>query len=189
MAKTSDFRNGLCIEFNNDLFTIIEFQHVKPGKGPAFVRTKLKSMTTGRVIDNTFTSGVKVNTARIERRKYQFLYKDELGFHFMNLETYEQINIEEKLVDNADLIKDGQEVEIIFHAEKELVLGCELPAFVIMEVTYTEPGLKGDTATNATKPATLETGAIIQVPLFVEIGTVIKVDTRDRSYSERVKVK
>ncbi|MBT32018.1 MAG: elongation factor P [Thalassobius sp.] len=187
MATTADFRNGLCIEFNHDLFTIVEFQHVKPGKGPAFVRTKLKSITTGKVIDNTFTSGHKVTTARIERRDYQFLYKDDLGYHMMDSNTFEQVSIEEGLVENADLMKDGQEVEVLVHAEYEKIIGCELPAFVILQVTYTEPGIKGDTATNASKPATLETGAEIQVPLFVNQDDVLKIDTRTRSYVERVK--
>jgi len=187
MATTADFRNGLCIEFNHDIYTIVEFQHVKPGKGPAFVRTKLKSMKTGKVIDNTFTAGHKVTTARVERRPHQYLYKDELGFHFMNAETFEQINLPEEMVPDHDLMKDGQEIDIIVHAEQEAVLGCELPPFVTLQVTYTEPGLRGDTATNATKPATLETGAEIQVPLFIDQDEVIKVDTRTRSYSERVK--
>lgn len=187
MANTADFKNGLCLEMNNDLLTIVEFQHVKPGKGPAFVRTKLKSLKTGKVIDKTFNSGVKVTTARIERRAHQFLYKDDLGFHFMNTEDYEQIALPKDLINAPDLLKDGQEADILFHAETETPLNCELPPFVILQVTYTEPGIKGDTATNASKPATLETGAEIQVPLFVEIDTVIKVDTRDHSYSERVK--
>lgn len=187
MATTADFKNGLCIEYNNDLFSIVEFQHVKPGKGPAFVRTKLKSITTGKVIENTFSSGVKVTTARIERRPHQFLYKDDLGYHFMDGNTFEQITLEESMIDNHDLMSDGQEVEILVHAETEKALGCELPPFVIMTITYTEPGLKGDTATNATKPATIQTGATIQVPLFVNENDVIKVDTRTRSYSERVK--
>lgn len=188
MATTADFKNGLCLEFNNDLFTIVQFQHVKPGKGAAFVRTKLKSLTTGRVIENTFNSGVKVNIARIERRPYQFLYKDDMGYHFMNLENFEQIPIDENLISNAKLLKEGQEVEVVFHADTETALTCELPPFVIMEITYTEPGLKGDTASSsALKPATVETGAEINVPLFVNTGDKIKIDTRDNSYSERVK--
>jgi len=187
MATTADFKNGLCLEYNNDLYTIVEFQHVKPGKGGAFVRTKLKSLTTGKVIENTFNAGVKVTTARIERRPHQFLYKDDLGYHFMDTNTFEQTQIPEDLIDNADLMKDGQEVEVVFHAETEKALSCELPPFVNLEVTYTEPGVKGDTATNATKPATMETGAEIQVPLFVNEGELLKIDTRTRSYSERVK--
>lgn len=187
MATTADFRNGLCIEFNSDLYTIVEFQHVKPGKGPAFVRTKLKSLNTGKIIENTFNSGVKITTARIERRPHQFLYKDDLGFHFMDSNTFEQVLLQKELISAHELMKDGQEVEILFHAETESPLNCELPPFVQLQITYTEPGLKGDTATNATKPATLETGAVIQVPLFINQDEVIKVDTRTGSYSERVK--
>ena len=188
MASTADFRNGLCIEFNGNLFTIISFQHVKPGKGPAFVRTKLKNVKTGKVIDNTFTSGVKVNTVRIERRPYQFLYKDDFGFNFMHTETFEQVPIATDLVENADLMKEGQIIEINFQAETETPLTAELPAFVELQVTQTIPGEKGNTASStALKPATLETGTEIMVPLFVNEGDIIKVDTRDRSYSERVR--
>lgn len=188
MASTSDFRNGLCLEYNNDLFTIVQFQHVKPGKGPAFVRTKLKSLTTGKVIENTFSAGVKVKTARVERRPYQFLYTDDLGLHFMHLETFEQISIQAEMIENADLMKEGQSVEIVVHADTETPLTVDLPPFVELQVSYTEPGEKGNTAsTSAQKPAELETGAKINVPLFVDTGEMIKVDTRDRSYSERVR--
>jgi elongation factor P len=187
MASTADFKNGLCLEFNNGLYTIVEFQHVKPGKGPAFVRTKLKNLTTGKVIDNTFTAGVKITTARIERRPHQFLYKDDMGYYFMDSTTFDQIMVEENLINTPELLKEGQEVEILYHSESESVLSCELPAFVELRVTYTEPGIRGDTATNASKPATLETGAIIQVPLFINQDEKIKVDTRTSSYSERVK--
>ena len=187
MASTADFRNGLVIEYNNDLYAITEFQHVKPGKGAAFVRTKLKSIRTGKVLENTFNSGAKVNTARVERRPHQFLYKDDLGYHFMDSATFEQIPLQEDLINAPHLLKDGQEVDILVHAETESPLACELPPFVVLQITYTEPGIKGDTATNATKPATLETGAVIQVPLFINQDEVIKVDTRTNSYSERVK--
>jgi elongation factor P len=188
MATTADFRNGLCIEYNGKLYSIVQFQHVKPGKGAAFVRTKLKNLENGKVIENTFNAGVKINTVRIERRPYQFLYKDDTGYHFMHQETFEQIMLNEAQVENTDLFKEGQYVEIVVHAENETVLSCELPPFVELEVTYTEPGLKGDTASSsALKPATLETGASINVPLFIEIGERIKVDTRTREYSERVK--
>jgi len=188
MASTSDFKNGMCIEFNNDLYTIIQFQHVKPGKGPAFVRTKLKNLKTGKVIDNTFTSGHKVTTARVERRPYQFLYKDDLGYNFMHNETFEQISLQEEMIPSPDLLKDGQDVEIMYHAETETALSCDLPPFVELEITYTEPGFKGDTSsTSALKPAELETGAKLNVPLFINTGDKIKVDTRDRSYYERVK--
>jgi len=187
MASTADFRNGLCIEYNNDLYTIVEFLHVKPGKGPAFVRTKLKSVTSGKVIDNTFNSGVKVKTARIETRPHQYLYKDDLGYHFMDSKTYEQVSLEEVKINAPKFLKDGLDVNIVYHAEQELPLYCELPTHVIAEVTYTEPGVKGDTATNATKPATIETGAEIQVPLFINIGETIKVDPLKKCYIERVK--
>lgn len=188
MATTSDIKNGLCIEFNNGLYTVVQFQHVKPGKGPAFVRTKLKNLSTGKVIDNTFSAGHKITTARIERRPYQYLYSDDTGFVFMHNETFEQTIIQQDLIENADLLKEGQEVEIVFHSETETPLTCELPPFVEMEITYTEPGVKGDTASsNSLKAATIETGATIMVPLFINNGEIIKVDTRDRSYSERVK--
>jgi len=188
MASTADFRNGLCLEYNNDLYTIVQFQHVKPGKGPAFVRTKLKSLTSGKVIENTFSSGTKVTTARVERRPYQFLYTDDLGLNFMHLETFEQISIQIEMIENADLMKEGQSVEIVVHADTETPLTVDLPPFVELQVSYTEPGEKGNTAsTSAQKPAELETGAKIMVPLFINTDEVIKVDTRDRSYSERVK--
>lgn len=187
MATTADFRNGLCIEFKDDLYTIVEFQHVKPGKGPAFVRTRLKNLKTGKVIDNTFTSGVKIDIARVERRPFQFLYKDDSGYNFMNTNTFEQISIEESLINAPQLLKESQNVEIVLHADTESVLYCELPPFVDLEVTYTEPGLRGDTATNTLKPATVETGATVYVPLFISMNEKIRVDTRDGSYSERVK--
>ncbi len=187
MATTADFRNGLCIEYNNDLCTIVEFQHVKPGKGAAFVRTKLKSLTTGKVLQNTFPAGAKITIVRVERRPYQYLYKDESGYHFMHLETYEQITLEEDMINAPGLLKDGQEVEIMFHAENDTPMSCDLPPFVELEITYSEPGMKGDTATNTLKPATLETGAIVNVPLFVDTGDRIRVDTRTFEYAERVK--
>ncbi len=187
MATTADFRNGLCIEHNNNLWQIIEFQHVKPGKGPAFVRTKLKNLNTGRVLDNTFNSGVKINIIRIENRKYQFLYKDDNGYHFMNMSDYEQIFLPESLINAPNFLKEGQEVDILFHAEKEEALSCELPTHVELKIVYTEPGVKGDTATNTLKPAKLETGVNINVPLFINEGEKIKVDTREGKYIERAK--
>jgi elongation factor P len=187
MASTADFRNGLVIEFNNDLYTIVQFQHVKPGKGPAFVRTKLKNIKTGRVIDNTFSSGTKVNIARVERRPYQYLYKDDVGYYFMHLETYEQIHVEEHVIDYPEFLLDGQNVEVVVHADTENILSVELPQFVVMEVTYSEPGLKGDTATNAYKQAKISNGGTIMVPLFVNTGDKIRIDVRNRSYIERVK--
>lgn len=187
MATTSDFRNGLNIEFNNDLYTIVEFQHVKPGKGGAFVRTKLKSLTTGKVIDNTFNAGVKVTTARIERKTYQFLYKDAAGYHLMDNATFEQLDVEEGAIETPLLLKEGQEIDVLFHQETGKLIGTELPPFVELQVTYTEPGLKGDTATRALKPATLETGLQIQVPLFIDNGDKLKIDTRTVAYVERAK--
>ena len=148
MATTSDFRNGLVMNFNGELFSIVEFQHVKPGKGPAFVRTKLRNVKTGKLIPNTFTAGVKIDVQRVERRAYQFLYNDGEDYHFMNNETFEQTFILESLINAPDLLKEGQNVEIVFHAETETALYCELPAFVELLITYTEPGEKGNTATN-----------------------------------------
>jgi elongation factor P len=187
MATTQDFKNGLVIEYNNDLYVIVQFQHVKPGKGPAFVRTKLKSLKNGRVIENTFSSGVKVNLARVERRPYQYLYKDDMGYYFMHMESYEQISVPESMIENHQFLKEGGNVEIVVHADTENILSVDLPPFVVMEVIYSEPGLKGDTATNTLKPAKIETGATVMVPLFVNTGDKIKVDTRDSSYVERVK--
>jgi elongation factor P len=187
MATTSDFKNGLVIEYNSELYQIVDFQHVKPGKGGAFVRTKLKSLKNGRVIENTFNAGVKITTARIEKRPFQYLYHDESGYIFMNQETFEQVTLQKEMIPEYDLMKDGLEIEITFHEETETPLYVELPSFIELEVTYTEPGLRGDTATNTLKSATLETGAEIQVPLFIDIGDMIRVDTRIRGYYERVK--
>ena len=187
MATTADFGNGMVIEYNNDLYTIVQFQHVKPGKGPAFVRTKLKNVTSGRVLENTFNSGVRVNVARVERRPHQYLYNDDMGFHLMHNETFEQITVTEAMIENNDLLKEGATVEVVVHAETENILLVDIPVNVVMEVTYTEPGLRGDTATNTLKAATIETGSTIMVPLFVNVGDKIRIDTRDRSYIERVK--
>ncbi|MFO7790117.1 MAG: elongation factor P [Bacteroidales bacterium] len=187
MISTNDFRNGTCIEYKDGIYQVVDFQHVKPGKGSAFVRTKLKNIETGRVIENTFNSGVKVKDVRIEYRPYQFLYQDEIGYTFMHNQTYEQITLNKDLIENPDLMKAGQEAQIMFNAEKEMPMAAVLPPFVELEVTYTEPGVKGDTATNTLKPATLETGAEINVPLFINIGDKVKVDTRTREYNERIK--
>jgi elongation factor P len=187
MASTADFRNGLVIEFNDDLYTIVSFQHVKPGKGPAFVRTKLRSLKTGRVIDNTFSSGTRVNVARVERRPYQYLYQDDMGYYFMHLETFEQIHVTEELIDNHEFLKEGQNVEVVVHADTETVLSVDLPQYVVVEVTYTEPGLRGDTANNALKQAKIETGSTVMVPLFINVGDKIRIDTANRTYIERAK--
>lgn len=187
MASTSDIKKGLCIDYNNDIYTVVEFLHVKPGKGNAFVRTKLKSLTSGKVIENTFPAGHNINDVRVERRKFQYLYNDEIGYHFMNNETFEQVAVQESMIDAPQFMKEGLEVEILLHAMEETPLTVELPQYVILEVTYTEPGLKGDTATNTLKPATVETGAEVKVPLFVDSGEKIKIDTASGSYVERAK--
>ena len=188
MATTSDFRNGMCFMFKDEIYTIVNFLHVKPGKGPAFVRTKLKNVKTGRVIENTFNSGVRVDEVRVERRQYQYLYKDDMGFNLMNLETFEQFSLPDGMIENADLMKEGQTVEVNFHADTETPLTAEMPPFVDLEVTFTIEGEKGNTASStALKPATVETGAEIMVPMFINQGETIRVDTRDRTYSERVK--
>ncbi len=187
MATTADFRNGMCLDIDGQYFFIVEFLHVKPGKGPAFVRTKLKNVTNGRVIDKTWNSGVKVEEVRIERRPYQFLYKDDMGYNFMHPETFEQISIPGGGISGVDFLKEGDMVEAMVHAASETILTCELPAHVILQVTYTEPGMKGDTATNTLKPATVETGAEVRVPLFINEGDKIEIDTRDGSYIGRVR--
>ena len=187
MATTSDIRKGLCIKYNNDIFKIIEFLHVKPGKGPAFVRTKLKSVTTGKVIDNTFSAGHKIEDIRVETHKYQYLYNEGDQFHFMNTDTFEQIFLEKTMVGGHEFMKEGQILEVVFDADEENPLTCDLPSSVVLEITYTEPGEKGNTATNATKPATVETGANVNVPLFINEGDKIKIDTVKGAYQERVK--
>jgi elongation factor P len=187
MATTADIKNGLCIEFNNDIFQFVEFQHVKPGKGNAFVRCRMKGLKSGRMLEHTFPAGHDIITARVVRRPYQFLYKDDMGYNFMDQETFDQITIDGKSIENNDFLKEGDVCEVIVHEETSQILGCELPQHVILEITYSEPAVAGNTATNAQKPATLETGATVMVPLFVNQGEKIKVNTRDRSYVERVK--
>lgn len=188
MATTADFKNGLYFNFNGKPCRLIYFQHVKPGKGPAFVKTKFKNLENGKTLENTFAAGERIDTITVERRPYQFLYKDEDGYNFMHSETFDQIHLDNDFVENADLMKEGQAVEMMFLADEERCLTCELPQFVELEVTYTEPAVKGDTAsTNAMKEAVLETGAKVMVPLFINQGEVIRVKTEDRSYGERVR--
>jgi elongation factor P len=187
MASTSDIRNGLCIKFNHDIYKIIEFLHVKPGKGPAFVRTKLKSLTNGKVLDNTFSAGHKIEEVRVETHTYQYLYAEGDQFHFMNNESFEQITLNKSILDAPDLLKEGTNVMVQVNTETELPLSVDMPASVVLEVTYSEPGVKGNTSTNATKPATVETGATVNVPLFINEGDKIKIDTASGSYMERVK--
>ena len=166
MATTADIKNGMCIELDGKTFSIVEFLHVKPGKGPAFVRTKLKNLENGRILDKTFSAGERIEPVRVERRPYQFTYEDDMGAHFMHTETFEEITIDKAMIENADLMTDGQ----------------------IVEVTYTEPGIKGDTASsNSLKAATVNTGATVKVPLFINTGDKIRVDTRTREYYERIK--
>lgn len=187
MATTSDIRNGMCIRYNNDIYKIIEFLHVKPGKGPAFVRTKLKSVTNGKVIDNTFPAGRKIEDVRVETHKFQFLYPEGNTYHFMNTQDYNQITLEKEVLDAPELMKEGEVVTVIINSEDDMPLSVEMPASVVLEITHTEPGVKGNTATNATKPATVETGATVNVPLFINEGDKVKVGTEKGNYLERVK--
>lgn len=187
MASTSDIRNGLCIKYNNDIYKIIEFLHVKPGKGPAFVRTKLRSLSNGKVLDNTFSAGHKIDEVRVETHSFQFLYAEGDQFHFMNVDSYEQITLDKKTLDAPDLLKEGTIVMVQINTETDLPLSVDMPSSIVLEVTYTEPGVKGNTATNATKPAKVETGASVNVPLFINEGDKIKIDTATGAYMERVK--
>ena len=187
MATTADFRNGLCFNLNGDPWKIVSFLHVKPGKGPAFVRTKIRNLNTGRLLENTFTSGVKIDVIRVENRKYQFLYSEGKDYHLMNNEDYEQLMMQKDFIENVEFLKEGENIEVLFHADKGIPLSAQVPSHVILEITFTEPGLKGNTATNATKPATTETGAKINVPLFISEGDKIKIDTIKKSYIERIK--
>ena len=187
MASTADIKNGLCMVFNHDIYKVVEFLHVKPGKGPAFVRTKLKSLTNGKVVDQTFPSGHKLDVVRVERRKFQYLYKDDMGYNFMNNENYEQTTLPEQMIPKPELMKEGSNIEVLYDSQKDVPLTIEMPQYIVLEVTYTEPGEKGNTATNAGKPAKVETGAEIKVPLFINIGDKIKIETATSSYMERVK--
>lgn len=185
MATSNDIKNGSVLNLDGNLWTIIDFQHVKPGKGGAFVRTKMKNVMTGKVVDKTFNAGTKVDTANVDKRTMQYLYKDGDDFVFMDGDTYDQLHVSDAVVgDAAQYMLENQDVMVATHDGAPLYV--ELPASVILEITYTEPGLQGDRSTGGTKPATLETGAEIAVPLFIEQGTKIKVDTRDGSYLGRV---
>jgi elongation factor P len=189
MATTSDIRKGMCLEMNHDTYIIVEFQHVKPGKGNAFVRTKIKSLTTGKVLDHTFPAGHKVDDVRVERRQYQYLYEADGQLNFMNQETYEQINIDKEMLSGVELLKEGEICDALFHADKEILLAVEMPQYVELEITYVEPGVKGDTATNTLTPAEVETGATVRVPLFIKKGDLIKVETESGNYMERINKK
>ena len=185
MISVNDFRTGLTVEIDGDLYQIVEFLHVKPGKGAAFVRSKIKNVKTGYVIEKTFRGGEKIMRAHIDHRKAQFTYSDEDTYHFMDMESYEDIPVNVDLLGSQkQWLKDGMEVDIALH--NDVPIGIEVPNFVELVVTQTEPGFKGDTATGAVKPATVETGATVNVPLFVEIGTKIQIDTRSGEYLRRL---
>ena len=184
-VSTNNFKNGMCIMHDDKMWTIVEFQHVKPGKGGAFVRTKLKELKSGRVVEHTFRAGEKFDDVRVETKKMQYLYNDGSAFHFMDNASYEQIELPADVVgDASQWLKESDEAELMY-AGGELI-GVEPPMFVELEVTETDPGFKGDTVQGSTKPATVETGAVVQVPMFVEIGDVLKIDTRDGRYITRV---
>ena len=186
MADTSDFKNGLVFKHKNSLFKIVEFLHVKPGKGGAFVRTKLKNIKTGQVIDETFRSGEKIEIIRLDAQQFNYLYKDSDGYYFMNNETFEQISLSNEAIgSSSDWLIENTEATIVFHQENPIEI--RLPVHVNYEVVETDPGEKGNTAQGGTKPAKIETGVTLQVPLFVQIGDTIRVDTREKKYIERVK--
>jgi elongation factor P len=185
MISSNDFRNGVTIVIEGNLWTVIEFLHVKPGKGSAFVRTRLKNVKTGASVERTFRAGEKLERATVDNRSMQMLYNDADGFHFMDQESFENVTLQRDLIgDPADFLKDAMIVDVQFH--NETPIGVDLPAHVELKVEETDPGFKGDTATGVTKPAKLETGATVQVPLFVNPGDLIKIDTRDRRYIGRV---
>ncbi|MEY2764623.1 MAG: hypothetical protein RLZZ205_1047 [Bacteroidota bacterium] len=185
-ATTADISNGMCFRMDTHIYKVIEFLHVKPGKGPAFVRTKLRNLNNGKIIDHTFNSGVKIDTVRIETREYQYLYKDD-AFNFMNMDDYEQITIPEAMINAPGFLKEGMKCIVMFNAEDDQPMSCDLPTLVEYAITYTEPGIKGDTATNAMKPATLDVGVEVRVPLFINEGDLIRVDTSTGQYHDRVK--
>jgi elongation factor P len=185
MATSNDLKNGMVLNIDGQLWSVVEFQHVKPGKGPAFVRTKLKNVLSGKVVDKTFNAGVKVETANVDKRDMTYLYNDGTGFVFMDKDTYDQYTVSDAVVgDAANFMLENQEATVALHEGNPIYV--ELPASVVLEITYTEPGLQGDRSTGGTKPATLETGYQIQVPLFVEQNTKVKVDTRTGDYLGRI---
>ena len=185
MINAQDIKNGTCIRMDGRLYFCVEFLHVKPGKGNTFMRTKLKDVVDGRVIERRFNIGEKLEDVRVERRPYQYLYQEGGDDIFMNNETYEQVSIPKEIINGVDFLKDGETCDVTIHADTDTILFADVPTKVVLEVTYTEPGLKGDTATNTLKPATVETGATVRVPLFINTGDKIKVNTTDGSYVER----
>ena len=188
MINAQDIKKGTCIRMDGKLYFCIDFLHVKPGKGNTFMRTTLKDVVDGYVLERRFNIGEKLEDVRVERRAHQFLYMEGEDFIFMNNETFDQHPIAKDLITGVNFLKEGMEVEVVFDASTETVLYAELPTKVVLQISYTEPGLKGDTATNTLKPATLETGAEIRVPLFINEGEFVEVDTRDGSYVGRVKM-
>lgn len=187
MATTADIRNGLCIQLNNDILKVIDFQRFQVGRGSGKVWTKLKSTTSGKVIEHTFQSGHNITEVRVERRQMQFLYKEDHGYALMDQESYEQITLPDSMIDNGQFLKEGDVVDVLYHAGNEVPLSAELPQTVVLQITYTEPGLRGDTATNTLKAATVETVAEVRVPLFCDAGDFVKIDTATGAYMERVK--
>ncbi len=187
MANTADIRNGIILKLDGSLYSVVEFGQNKTARAAAKVWAKLKGVDNNRSIEHTWNSGDTIYPVRVERRNYQFLYKDESGFNLMDNESFEQITVPENMIDRPDLYKDGQECNVVINTETELPMGVELPASVVLRVTYTEPGLRGDTATRTLKPATLETGATVNVPLFVDNDELIKINTTTGEYVERVK--
>lgn len=187
MINAQDVKNGTCFRENGRLYFVIEFLHVKPGKGNTFMRVKYKDVVDGRVLEKRFNIGEKIEDVRVERRQYQYIYKEDDSYIFMDQETYEQVPIEKNKIIGVDFLKEGFVVDVVFDTSTDTILLAELPVKVELQITYTEPGIKGDTATNTLKPATVETGAEVRVPLFIENGETIRVDTRDGSYIERVR--
>lgn len=177
----------MTFRYNGEIYSVVSFQHVKQGRGAAFVRVKMKSINTGKVIENSFNTSTKIEEIRVERKKFQYLYHDGNSLVFMDNDTYEQINIEEKMIDALALLQEGENVDILFNTQDDTPLQVEMPQYVIQEITYTEPGVKGDTATNSLKPATVTSGAEIRVPLFINIGDKVKIDTASKAYMERIK--
>jgi len=188
MINAQDIKNGTCFRLDGKIYVVVEFLHVKPGKGNTFMRTKIKDVVSGAVLDRRFNIGEKLESVRVERRQYQFLYQEGDDYIFMNQETFDQHPIAHDLISGVDFLLEGMTLEVVSDASTDTVLYAEMPVKVQMEVTYTEPGLRGDTATNALKPATVESGATVRVPLFIETGETIEIDTRDGSYIGRVKV-
>ena len=188
MISSNDFRPGVTVEIDGNVWQVVDFQHVKPGKGAAFVRTKLKSVTNGKVLDNTFSAGHKIDEVKVITRKFQYLYEDENGFHFMNNDDYTQIYLDKEMIENAQFMKEGEEVTIILKEADEVPLSAEIPPTVYLEVVEADPGVKGNTATNALKNAIVETGARVMVPLFIEAGDKIKVKYRRRKLLRKSKI-